>query len=41
MVSEAGKFQTFEGTEVYKAARGFRVTMYAVKRELPASMQLM
>ncbi len=36
MENEAGKFRTFEDMEVYKAARGFRVTMYAVNRKLPA-----
>jgi four helix bundle protein len=29
------KFQTFEDLEVYKAAREFRKTMYAVTRRLP------
>lgn len=36
MEAEAGRFRTFEDMEVYKAARGFRVTMYAVNRRLPA-----
>ena len=35
METEAGKFRTFEDLEAYKAARGFRVTMYAVSRRLP------
>src|SRR5262245_22237464 len=29
------KFQTFEDLEVYKAARQFRIAMYAVSRRLP------
>ena len=29
-------FQTFEDLETYKSARGFRKTMYAVSRRLPA-----
>lgn len=29
-------FQTFEDLDVYKAARRFRITMYAVNRQLPS-----
>src|SRR6266480_6011758 len=35
-MSRMEKFQTFEDLEVYKAARRFRVTMYAVTRQLPS-----
>lgn len=35
MEAETGRFRTFEDMEVYKAARGFRVAMYAVNRRLP------
>ena len=31
---ERKPFQTFEDLEVYKAACGFRVTMYAVSRDV-------
>jgi four helix bundle protein len=30
-----GQFLTFEDLDVYKAASGFRITMYAVSRRLP------
>ena len=33
--ASANKFQTFEDLEVYKVAREFRKTMYAVNRRLP------
>src|SRR2546421_13122026 len=33
---ERKAFQTFEDLDVYKAAREFRITMYAVTRQLPA-----
>jgi four helix bundle protein len=36
MEAEARRFQTFEDLEAYKAARQFRVAMYAVSRRLPA-----
>jgi four helix bundle protein len=35
MESGSGRFQTFEDMETYKAARAFRVAMYAVNRRLP------
>ena len=33
---ERKPFQTFEDLNVYKAARSFRVTLYAVTRQLPS-----
>lgn len=36
METKAAAFRTFEDMEVYKAARAFRVAMYAVNRRLPA-----
>lgn len=36
MHMEAKKFQTFEDLEAYKAAREFRIAMYAVTRKLPS-----
>ena len=35
MEAGTGTFRTFEDLEVYKAARGFRVSMYGVNRRLP------
>ena len=35
MENEAGRFQTFEDLEVYKAAREFRKSMYGASRKLP------
>src|SRR4051794_7764847 len=35
MHMEARKFQTFEDLDAYKAAREFRIAMFAVTRELP------
>ena len=35
METTAGVFKTFEDLEAYKAARAFRVAMYAVSRRLP------
>jgi four helix bundle protein len=35
METTAGTFRTFEDLEAYRAARAFRVAMYAVSRRLP------